>query len=141
MTARQRVVIDTNAMVSRLLLPESVPGKAIRKAVDQAELLVSEATLNELADVLAREKFNPYISIEERQEFLRLLGRIAEMVPIILAVYGCRDPQDDKFLEVAVNGEANMIVTGDKDLLVLNPFRGIAIVTPSAYLEMVEEVH
>jgi putative PIN family toxin of toxin-antitoxin system len=141
MTARQRVVIDTNAMVSRLLLPESVPGKAVRKAVDQAELLVSEATLNELADVLAREKFNPYISIEERQEFLRLLGRIAEMVPIILAVYGCRDPQDDKFLEIAVNGEANMIVTGDKDLLVLNPFRGIAIVTPSAYPEMVEEVH
>lgn len=140
MTARQRVVLDTNAIVSRLLLPESVPGKAVRKAVDQAELLVSEATLNELADVLAREKFNPYISIEERQEFLRLLGRIAEMVPIILAVYGCRDPQDDKFLELAVNGEANMIVTGDKNLLALNPFRGIAIVTPSVYLEM-EEVH
>ena len=132
MTARQRVVIDTNAMVSRLLLPESVPGKAVRKAVDQADLLVSEATLNELADVLAREKFNPYISIEERQEFLRLLGRIAEMVPIILAVYGCRDPQDDKFLALAV--------TGDKDLLVLNPFRGIAIVTPSVYLGM-KEVH
>ena len=136
MTARQRVVMDTNAIVSRLLLLESVPGKAVRKAVDQAELLVSEATMNELADVLAREKFNPYISIEERQEFLRLLGRIAEMVPIILAVSGCRDPQDDKFLELAVNGEANMIVTGDKDLLALNPFRGIAIVTPLVYLEM-----
>ena len=136
MTTRKRLVIDTNALVSRLLVPDSVPGSAVRRAVDQAELLMSEATLIELADVLAREKFNPYVSIEERQKFLRLLGRIVEIVPIILSVHECRDPSDDKFLEVAVNGEADMIVTGDRDLLVLDPFRGIPIVTPSAYLEM-----
>jgi putative PIN family toxin of toxin-antitoxin system len=134
MQARERVVLDTNALVSRLLLPGSVPGEAVRKAVDAAQLLVSEATLEELTDVLGRAKFDPYVTIEDRQEFLRLLCRIAEMVPIIHTVRACRDPRDDKFLELAVNGEALLIVTGDDDLLILDPFRGIPIVTPAAYL-------
>lgn len=139
MTARTRVVIDTNAFVSRLLLPESVPAKAVHKAVDKADILMSEATLNELADVLARPKFDPYVSIKERQEFIRLLGRIVELVPVVYIIQECRDPKDNKFLEVAVNGGAEMIVSGDEDLLVLHPFRNIEIVTPTAYLEMGQE--
>jgi putative PIN family toxin of toxin-antitoxin system len=134
MKARERVVLDTIALVSRLLLPVSVPGRAVRKAVDEAELLVSEATLEKLADVLARAKLDPYVTIAERQEFIRLLGRIAELVPIVYPVRACRDPRDDKFLELAVNGEADLIVTGDDDLLVLDPFRDIPILTPAAYL-------
>ncbi len=132
--ARARVVVDTNAFVSRLLLPDSVPARAVRKAVTEARLLVSEATLVELADVLSRAKFDPYVSIADRQQFLRLLGRIAEMVPVVHTIRACRDPRDDKFLELAVNGEADIIVTGDDDLLVLDPFRDIPIVTPAAYL-------
>ena len=134
MKARQRVVVDNSALVSRLLLPHSVPGRAVRKAVDEAQLLVSEATLDELADVLSRAKFDAYVTIEDRQEFLRLLGRIAEMVPTTYTVRACRDPGDDKFLELAVNGSADLIVTGDKDLLALDPFRGIPILTPARYL-------
>lgn len=130
----QRIVVDTNALVSRLLLPRSVPGNAVRKAADTGQLLVSEATLAELADVLARPKFAPYVTIQDRQQFIRLLGRVAELVPITHTIRACRDPKDDKFLEVAVNGEANVIVTGDKDLLALNAFRKIAIVTPAQYL-------
>ncbi len=134
MKDRERVVVDTNALVSRLLLPASIPGHAVRKAVDEAQLLISEATLEELADVLARAKFDPYVTIEERQDFLRLLGRIAEMIPIIHVIHVCRDPRDDKFLELAVNGEASVIITGDADLLDLHPFRGIPIITPARYL-------
>jgi putative PIN family toxin of toxin-antitoxin system len=134
MAPRPRVVVDNNALVSRLLIPESVPGRAVRKAVDEAQLLVSEATLEELADVLARPKFDPYVSIADRQEFLRLLGRVVELVPITFTVRACRDPKDDKFLDLAINGRADLIVTGDKDLLELNPFRGIPIVTPAEYL-------
>ncbi len=134
MKDRERVVVDTNALVSRLLLPASIPGQAVRKAVDEAQLLISEATLEELADVLARAKFDPYVTIEERQDFLRLLGRIAEMIPIIHVIHACRDPRDDKFLELAVNGEASFIITGDADLLDLHPFRGIPIITPASYL-------
>jgi putative PIN family toxin of toxin-antitoxin system len=134
MTRRERVVVDTNALISRLLLPGSVPGRAVRKAVDEGQLLVSEATLVELADTLARQKFDRYISLADRQEFLPLLGRVAEMVPITYAVRACRDPRDDKFLELAINGRASVIVTGDKDLLALDPFHDIPIVTPARYL-------
>jgi uncharacterized protein len=130
----ERVVVDTNVLISRLLLPASVPGRAVRKAVDAGQLLVSEATMAELAAVLGRAKLDPYLSIADRQEFIRLLGRIAEMVPIVRAVRACRDPGDDKFLEVAVNGRADLIITGDRDLLALDASMDIAILAPAAYL-------
>ena len=135
MTVRERVVIDTNAFISRLLIPNSVPGAAVRKAVDSADILVSEATMYELADVLSRKKFDAFVEMKERQQFLRLLARIVEMVPIVYPVRVCRDAKDDRILEVAVNGRADLIITGDRDLLVMNPFQGIAILTPSAYLQ------
>jgi predicted nucleic acid-binding protein len=49
-------------------------------------------------------------------------------------VHACRDPRDDKFLEVAVNGRADLIITGDRDLLALHSFMGVAIISPAAYL-------
>ena len=57
----------------------------------------------------------------------------AELVAISEPVTGCRDPDDDKFLELAVNGHANSIISGDIDLLVLDTFRGIPIITPTAF--------
>ncbi|OGA52282.1 MAG: putative toxin-antitoxin system toxin component, PIN family [Betaproteobacteria bacterium RIFCSPLOWO2_12_FULL_62_58] len=135
MTPRKRIVVDNNALVSRLLLPDSVPGRAVRRAVDEGQLLISEATLIELADVLARPKFDRYVSIEDRQQFLRLLGSVAELVPITYPIRACRDPRDDKFLELAINGGAAIIITGDKDLLALDPFQGIPIITPASFLK------
>jgi len=130
----ERIVVDNNALISRLLLPDSTPGRAVRKVVDEAQLLISEATLMELAEVLARRKFDRYVSVADRQQFLRLLGSVAEMVTIAYPIRACRDPRDDKFLELAANGAATAIVTGDRDLLVLNPFHGIAILSPARYL-------
>lgn len=134
MKARERIVVDTNVLVSRLLLSASTPARAVRRAVDEGQLLVSEATMTELAEVLAREKLDPYVTLEERRAFLRLLGHIASMVPIVHRIRACRDPRDDKLLELAVNGEAAVVITGDRDLLALAPFRGIPILTPAAYL-------
>ena len=127
-------MVDTNAFISRLLLPDSIPGRAVSKAVDTAQLLVSEATMNELADVLSRPKLDRYLSLEDRQQFFLLLGRIAELISILCPIRTCRDPHDDKFLEVAINGYADLIVTGDADLLVLHPFHKISILTPNDYL-------
>jgi putative PIN family toxin of toxin-antitoxin system len=132
--ARARGVLDTSALVSRLLLPDSLPGRAVRKAVDEADVLVSATTLAELADVLSRPKFDRYVTLPERQGFLHRLRGIVEMIEIVTPVRACRDLRDDKFLEVAVNGAADTIVTGDADLLALHPFRGIAILTPAGYL-------
>lgn len=135
MRARKRIVADTNCLISRLLLPKSVPGEAVRHAVEYGSLLVSEATMNELADVLSRPKFDRYITLEDRQQFLRLLGRLAEFVAAVYTVRECRDPKDNKFLEVALSGKADVILTGDADLLTLNPWREIAILSPAQYLK------
>src|SRR5215472_17460650 len=134
MKARDRVVIDTNALISRLLLPASIPARAVSKAVAEDQLLASDDTIMELADVLGRPKFDPYVTIRERQEFLRLFNRIADRIPITRVIQVCRDPKDDKFLELAVNGTAQLIITGDADRLALHPFRGIEILTPASYL-------
>jgi putative PIN family toxin of toxin-antitoxin system len=134
MKARARVVVDTNVLLSRLLVPGSVPAQAVRRAVDQGQILASEATLEELADVLSRPKFDRYLTVSERQQFLRLFMRIAQWVPILHPVQACRDPRDDKFLALAVNGEAGVIITADQDLLVLDPFRDVRILEPAAYL-------
>lgn len=102
--------------------------------MDTGVVLVSAATLNELADVLAQAKFDRYASLEQRIQFIRLIANTAEFVPIIHPVRECRDPKDDKFLEVALNGRADVIITGDADLLAMNPWREIAILSPADYL-------
>lgn len=130
-----RVVVDTNVLISSLLLPDTASCKAVEKAIREGALLVSDATLEELGDVLSRKKFDPYVSLNDRKKFIRLLGRISEWVASGRRIRACRDPRDDKFLEVAVNGDANLIISGDKDLLVLNPFMGIPIASPSEYLK------
>ena len=131
-----RIVVDTNVLVSRTLLPESIAARAVRRIVDQATLLVSDATLMEFAEVLTRRKFDAYISVEERQSFFRFVVQIAETVPITTTVRVCRDRKDDKFLELAISGAAALIVTGDRDLLALSSYRRCAIVTPAQFLAM-----
>jgi len=129
-----RVIVDTNLLISRLLVPHSVAGRVVSRLIKITRLLVSEDTLAELAQTISRDKFNPYVSLEDRQEFFRLYARLAEWVPISSTVRVCRDPNDDKFLELAVDGQAQMVVTGDKDLLGLSQYRGIEILTPAAVL-------
>src|SRR5581483_3626083 len=104
MANEPRAVFDTNVMVSAVLLTRSVPRQAFDLATDRGRILVSRATVIELNDVLRRAKFNRYVSEEERLEFLAALVRDAEAVHVTAAVTACRDPKDDKFLELAVNG-------------------------------------
>ena len=134
MRTPERVVVDTNVFVSRLLRFDSVPGRAAEKAIHSDVVLVSPATMSELTQVLAEAKFDRYVTIEQRIQFIRLIAAAAEFVPIIHPIRECRDPKDDKFLEVALNGRADVIITGDADLLAMHPWRGVAILSPSNYL-------
>jgi putative PIN family toxin of toxin-antitoxin system len=134
----QRLVIDTNAFVSHLMQPGSVPDGAARAAVEFHQVLVSEATMLELVEILSRPKFERYISDGARERLLGQLGRVGESIRILRPIRACRDPRDDKFLELAVNGGADFILTGDADLLALHPFRTILILTPAEWLAGVE---
>jgi uncharacterized protein len=84
--------------------------------------------------VLRRPKLATYLSPSESTAFLNELAGVVELVPITQRVELCRDPRDDKFLELALAGREDFLLTGDADLLTLHPFRGTAILTPAAYL-------
>ena len=131
---RERAVIDTNVLISSLFLTTSTPTKAVEKAVTQAQLIATTDTLRELIEKLHSPKFDRYVRRERRDALLERVASLVEIVEVLQSICASRDPKDDRFLEAAVNGRADVIVTGDKDLLDLNPFRGIAIVTPAAYL-------
>lgn len=135
MQIRDRIIVDTNVFISAIILPLSIPRQAVDRALDRGVLLFSQATMSELADVLFRPRLDRFGGREDRQRFLSQIGSTAEFVPIIHVVRECRDPKDDKFLEVALNGTADVIITGDADLLALHPWREIEIVTPAAYIE------
>src|SRR4051812_43473517 len=96
-----RTVIDTSAAVSAVLLARSVSRQAFDAALAHGRLLVSEASMTELEEVLRRPKFEKYVREEKRLEFLAGLIRDAEVVEIVESVQECRDPNDDKFPELA----------------------------------------
>lgn len=132
----RRWVIDTNCLVSRLLAPTGTAARAVDKALGSGILLVSDASMTELIQVLSRPKFDPYITQNERSGFIRTLGGVSRTVNITRRISACRDPKDDVFLEVAVNGQAHALITGDTDLLVLHPYQGIPILSPADFLRL-----
>lgn len=134
MPAKPRFVFDTNAIISAALLKGSVSRRAFDKALGSGKLLVSTETVEELNDVLARPGFGRYVTEDERLEFLAVLLREAELVEITHLIHACRDARDNKFLELAISGVADCIVSGDQDLLVLHPFQGVPVVTPRDFL-------
>lgn len=131
------VVFDTNVPISAALQAASIPSRAVRHAVRADVIVASAATLSELAGTLERPKFDRYVSLAARREFVAFVQMASRIVEIDRLIHACRDPADDKFLDVAVNGGADLIVTGDADLLVLHPFEDIEIIAPTAYLTRV----
>lgn len=134
MMMNKKYVIDTNVLVSALLVKNSRPFQLIQKIEQEGIILYSEATISELNQVLNRQKFDKYVTKQEREEFLVKLINKSEQITIIENINICRDAKDNKFLELAVSGEADFIITGDNDLLVLNPFRAIEIITVTEFL-------
>jgi uncharacterized protein len=129
-----RFVADTNVLVSQLLSFRSAPARAFRKARAARSLILSQETTAELSAVLAREKFDPYVSRAARLAYVEGLRELADHVEPEIQVAASRDPADDKFLALALDGGADLLLSGDGDLLALHPFRGVRILAPAAYL-------
>ena len=104
------------------------------RALQNHEAVVSEASVEELADVLSRRKFDKYVSLEDRQEFLRRVLQVATVVPVLSVVTDCRDPKDNGFLALALDSGSECIISGDSDLITLSPWRDIVIVPPRVFL-------
>ena len=109
------------------MAPSSVPAQALSKALDAGTLVMSNATMREITDVLGRPKFRPYLTANEGRDFTQLLDSISLTITIVQRVRRCRDPNEDKFLELALAAQANWIITGDQDLLVLEIFEDTRI--------------
>ena len=133
--SKSRFVLDTNLIVSAALFKQSVARQAFEKVLTTGDILLSDALQAEVSEVLLRNKFDRYVSLETRLRFLSSFISLSTVVEISERIQVCRDPKDDMVLETAVNGQATTIITGDQDLLVLHPFRQIAVLSPRAFLD------
>ena len=129
-----KFVLDTNLLVSAFLFPASIPGKAFDKALHEGKLLTSEETFNEFELIFSRSKFEKYVPIASRLKVISDFRSLLTFHTVSIRITDCRDIKDNKFLELAVTAQASCIITGDNDLLELNPFRGIAIINASDFL-------
>src|SRR5690554_1718289 len=134
MKKSERFVIDTNVLVSAVIFPSSVPGQSLDKAVRSGKLLMSAATFSELEKTLKKKKLRKYLSPISINNFFEKLEPLIEIPNTLPELAICRDPKDDKFLALAVGGKASCIITGDEDLLVLHPFKGIPIIAPLEFI-------
>ena len=128
------LVIDTNIWVSYALNRKGSIAVKLKAAIDQQNYAFSDATFRELTEVFLRKKFDPYFSKELRVQMLKEIARGAEWFNPTETVTACRDPKDNKFLELAIASNAAAIITGDQDLLTLNPYRNTRVVTISDFL-------
>jgi putative PIN family toxin of toxin-antitoxin system len=128
-------VLDTNLLISAILVTGSTSQQVFDKAIEAGKILQSQATLEEIATVILRPKFNKYLTLTERELFLKKLRAEAQIIDVAITITECRDAKDNKFLELAISGNADYIISGDDDLLVLHPFRGIPILAPRLFLD------
>ena len=133
----ERVVLDTNVLISAALRQDGPP-RAVVDAVrlKNGVLLFSEETFDELRSRLHSPKFDGYVNREVRLVYLTQLKAVSEWVSIAGAKLGCRDSDDDKLLETALMGEADCLITGDRDLLAMSPFHDMPILTPAGFLDI-----
>ena len=132
-----RIIVDANVVISALS-KFSVPFLALALVLDSHTNLISEKTFEELKVTLYQPKFDKYFfSDDTRPEILETILQYSLVIIPGITVTLCRDPNDDKYLELAHSGKADCIITGDPDLLELNPFENIPIITPKEFLDSI----
>ncbi len=134
-------VVDTNILVRAVIKPTGSVGPVLERLRDKDYLLIySEPLLSEFVDVINRPRIRDkyHITPEDISTVVALLILRGREIRSVERIEICRDPKDNMVLEAAIAGEAQVIVSGDEDLLTLDPFRGTSIVSPSKFLEMLD---
>ena len=132
----ERVVIDTNVLISAALLPGGTPSRLVAFVLEHQRLLFSEQTIEELRTRLHRPKFDRYISLDDRKLLLHDFNAAADWVALDEVSSFSRDKDDDKFVQTALNGGARWLVSGDADLLCLGSVQTVQIITPAQALSI-----
>ena|ERR1700761_257946 len=136
MTKIKRFVLDTNTLISTFLLsPTTGTAQAYYQAKAKGKIIMSEETFQEFAGVFIRPKFDRYLELAKRLTIIEDLNYVVEVIKVKSVVTVCRDPKDNKFLELAIDAGADCIITGDQDLLVLNPFNNILILSAADFIK------
>ena len=125
---RVKCVVDTNVLISAALT-KGAPFRIVEHLIKNNALIFSKETISELSSRIIQPKFDKYVSAEDREAYVNNLILSADLVIIDNLIQGCRDRDDDKFLETAVKGDAQFIISSDQDLLAMHRFEGIDIVT------------
>ena len=131
-------VLDTNVIISAHLIRFSQSRKAFDMAFEKGLVIYSNETFEELTLKFVNPKFDKYISLNARMNAISEFERRGSLIQVTENLKVCRDSKDDKFISLAVTAGANCIISGDSDLLFLHPFRGISIITPSAFINEIE---
>jgi len=128
------IIFDASALVSAALKADSVPERALLRAEEVDMFALSAAVDGEIAGVLNRPRLARAIPLARRERVLEILRHAAVWFEPTVQVTDCRDPKDNKYLELALAAGAEAIVSSDDDLLVLDPWRGVRIMRPADYL-------
>ena len=132
----KNIVLDSNLIVSAFLNPEGIAATAIDIADSNFDIVCTTETIGELVDVLSRDKFDKYVSKEDRAQRIREYAQAVCIVDVALQVTDCKDPKDNKFLALALATQAALIVSGDKrDLLIMNPYKGSPVIGIRDFVE------
>jgi hypothetical protein len=128
------IVFDASSVVGAALRADSIPRRALLIARDQHVIALSGPVFGEIQEVIGRPKFARVLTEDRQAEILQLLTAAAIWVENVRSVQDCRDAKDNKYLELAEAAGADVIVSSDEDLLVLNPWRCIRILRPKEFL-------
>ena len=130
-----KFVFDTNSIISAALLKKSTNAQALQLALELGRIAISEPVLQEFIEVIFRKKFDKYfVDDSERIEAINKIESNALIFFPQDTINACRDPKDNKFLELATAAGASCIISGDQDLLVLNPFNDISILSAPDFI-------
>ena len=138
-TKQISAILDTNIIISGFISAKGTPAKALNKLIKGSFLLVtSKKLIEEFKEVINRPKIKNKYNIDSKEidMFITSLQELAKIIPGKIEVKVSRDPKDDMFLSCALEGKVDYLVTGDKDLLTLNEFGGVKIITIKEFLDI-----
>jgi len=133
----KRVIIDTNLWIS-FLITNNLNILSELFLFERFQIIFSDELFNELLDVARRPKFKKYFDEKSVQLLIENISEKLEFIEVASAITICRDLKDNFILALSIDGNADYIVTGDKDLLSLNGFKGKKIITINEFIKIID---